>query len=155
MPTLKTQLQSDLSTAMKASDSDTVRTIRMLLTAVSQAEVAGTQSHELTEDEEVALLATELKKRREAADAFTDAGRSELADAELAEAEVIQKYLPQPLGAAELDELVASAVAQAAADGLTGGRAMGAVMKQLKPATAGRVDGGVLAAMVKQALGIG
>lgn len=154
MTSLKTQLQADLATAMKASDADTLRTLRMVLTAITQAEVAGTQSRELTEDEEVAILSTELKRRRESADAFTQAGREELAQAELAEAEVIQRYLPQPLSEAELSELVEAAVATAAGEGLTGGRAMGAVMKQLKPATAGRVDGGQLATMVKQALGL-
>lgn len=139
---------------MKASDADSVRTIRMILTAITQAEVAGKQSRELSGDDEVAILSTELKRRRESAEAFTQAGRDELAQAELAEADVIARYLPQPLTEAELSALVEAAVAKAADDGLTGGRAMGAVMKELKPATAGRVDGGQLAAIVKRALGL-
>lgn len=139
---------------MKASDADSVRTIRMILTAITQAEVAGKQSRELSSDDEVAILSTELKRRRESAEAFTQAGRDELAQAELAEADVIARYLPQPLTEAELSALVEAAVAKAADDGLTGGRAMGAVMKELKPATAGRVDGGQLAAIVKRALGL-
>lgn len=155
MSPLKATLQTDLTTAMKSSDADSVRTIRMLLTAITQAEVAGKQSHSLTEDEEVAVLSTELKRRRESAEAFDAAGRTELADAERAEAQVIQRYLPQPLTESELDALVQAAVQSAAADGLSGGRAMGAVMKALKPDTAGRVDGAALASRVKLALGLG
>lgn len=154
MSSLKQTMQSDLTTAMRAGDADTVRTLRMVLTSITQAEVSGTQAHELTEADEVALLSTELKRRKESAEAFRSAGREELAAAEEAEAVVIQRYLPQPLSDAELDELIAAAVANAEAAGATGGRAMGAVMKELKPSTAGRVDGAELAARVKSALGM-
>lgn len=155
MASLKNQLRSDLTSAMKSSDAESVRTIRMILTAITQAEVSGTQSHELSAEEEVAILSTELKRRKESAQAYTEANRLELAEAELAEADVIQRYLPQPLSDSELHELVSAAVEQAASEGLTGGRAMGAVMKSLKPATAGKVDGTHLAAVVKSTLGIG
>lgn len=155
MTSLKETLQSDLTDAMRASDADTVRTLRMVLTAITQAEVSGTAAHALTPADETAILTSELKKRRESAEAFDGAGRGELADAERAEAAVIQRYLPEPLTAEETATLVAAAVADAEAAGLTGGRAMGAVMKSLKPATAGRVDGAVLAAEVKSALGMG
>lgn len=154
MSSLKQTMQSDLTTAMRAGDADTVRTLRMVLTSITQAEVSGTQAHELSEADEVALLSTELKRRKESAEAFRAAGRDELADAEDAEAVVIQRYLPQPLSDAELDEMIAAAVANAEATGATGGRAMGAVMKELKPGTAGRVDGAELAARVKAALGM-
>ncbi|MCB0916184.1 MAG: GatB/YqeY domain-containing protein [Actinobacteria bacterium] len=155
MTSLKNTLQTDLTVAMRAGDAESVRTIRMVLTAITQAEVSGKAAHELTHDDEVAILSTELKRRRESAEAFSDAGRPELAEAELAEADVIARYLPQPLTEAELAALVAAAVDQAEAEGLQGGRAMGAVMKALKPQTAGRCDGAVLAGMVKQALGLG
>lgn len=140
---------------MRSGDADTVRTVRMILTSITQAEVSGTEAHELSHDDEVAILTTELKRRRESAEAFTAAGRDELAAAEVAEAGVIQRYLPTPLTDDEVAALVSAAVADAEAQGLSGGRAMGAVMKSLKPATAGRVDGGALAASVKQALGLG
>ncbi len=155
MTSLKQTLQADLTTAMRSGDADTVRTLRMVLTSITQAEVSGKAAHALTHDDEIAILTTELKRRRESAEAFTSAGRQELADAELAEAAVISRYLPQPLTEAEANELVAAAVAQAQSEGLTGGRAMGAVMKTLKPATAGRFDGAALAGMVKRELGLG
>ncbi len=155
MTSLKATLQADLTTAMRSGDAESVRTIRMILTAITQAEVSGKQAHELSHDDEVSILSTELKRRRESAEAFADADRQELADAELAEAAVISRYLPQPLTEDELHELVADAVADAEQQGLQGGRAMGAVMKSLKPTTAGRCDGAVLAGMVKRALGLG
>ena len=154
MTSLKQTMQADLTNAMRSGDADTVRTLRMVLTNISQAEVSGTQAHELSEADEVALLSTELKRRRESAEAFAAAGREELAAAEEAEAAVIQRYLPQPLSDDELDEMIAVAVANAEAAGASGGRAMGAVMKELKPGTAGRVDGAELAARVKAALGM-
>lgn len=155
MTSLKDTLHTDLTAAMRAGDTETVRTVRMILTAITQAEVSGTTAHELSHDDEVAILTTELKRRRESAEAFAAADREELAQAELAEAAVIRRYLPEPLTDEEVAALVAQVVADAEAQGLTGGRAMGAVMKSLKPATAGRVDGGALAATVKQALGLG
>lgn len=154
MNSLKQTMQADLTNAMRSGDADTVRTLRMVLTNISQAEVSGTQAHELSEADEVALLSTELKRRRESAEAFAAAGREELAAAEEAEAAVIQRYLPQPLSDDELDEMIAVAVANAEAAGASGGRAMGAVMKELKPGTAGRVDGAELAVRVKAALGM-
>ena len=155
MASLKDTLHVDLTAAMRAGDETTVRTIRMVLTSISQAESSGTSAHELSGDEEVAILSTELKRRRESAEAFANAGRDELADAESAEADVILRYLPAPLTADEVDTMVRDAVAQAQQDGLVGGRAMGAVMKALKPQTAGRVDGAELAATVKRELGMG
>ena len=89
-------LHVDLTAAMRAGDETTVRTIRMVLTSISQAESSGTSAHELSGDEEVAILSTELKRRRESAEAFANAGRDELADAESAEADVILRYLPAP-----------------------------------------------------------
>jgi len=155
MTSLKEALQVDLTTAMKAGDGDSVRTIRMILTAISQAEVSGKSAQTLSADDEVAILTTELKRRRESAEAFAAAGRSELAAAEQAEAAVIQRYLPEPLSPQEVSDLIAAAVTKAADKGLTGGRAMGEVMKDLKADTAGRVNGAELAAAVKSALGLG
>lgn len=155
MAAIKDTLRADLTTAMKEHADDRVATIRMALTAIATEEVAGKQARELTEADEIAVLTKEAKRRREAATAFTGAGRSDRADQELAEAAIIAQYLPAPLTKDEVRDLVATAVAGAAASGLTGGRAMGAVMKELKPATTGRFDGAELAVLVKQALGIG
>src|SRR6188472_2573224 len=97
MSDLKDRLRTDLTAAIKARDEVRSSTLRMVLTAVSTAEVSGKQSRELTDDDVVAVLTTEAKKRREAAEAFEDAGRTEMAAKERAEAEVLADYLPEQL----------------------------------------------------------
>lgn len=154
MSELKQQLRDDLTTALKSGDTQTVGTIRMALTAITKEEVAGKSARELTDDDVIAVLTSEVKRRKEAAIAYADAQRPELADQELAEAAVLSRYMPAQLSSDEVTALVDQAVADAQEQGLSGGRAMGAVMKSLKPATTGRFDGGELAALVKQALGM-
>jgi len=154
MASLEQTLRDDLAVAMRSGDETTTRTLRILLTAIATAQTSGTQQRTLDSAAERALLTSELKRRREAAEAFKAAGRSELAAAEISEAEVIQRYLPAPLSSSDVDALVAQAVAHAQSAGLSGGRAMGAVMKELKPLTQGRFDGAELADRVKQALGL-
>ncbi|MAT61526.1 MAG: glutamyl-tRNA amidotransferase [Micrococcales bacterium] len=155
MTSIKEQLRQDLTTAMKAGDRDAVGTIRMVLTSVSKAEVSGDSAKELDDAETTAVLTSEAKRRKEAAEEFERAGRQDLANKERAEAEVLARYLPDPLSATELDQLITAAVDTAQQAGLSGGRAMGAVMKDLKQSTVGRVDGADLASAVKQALGLG
>lgn len=150
---LKARLRADLTAAMKSHDQVAAATIRMALTAITNAEVAGPQAKVLGQDEVVAVLVKEAKRRDEAAEAFRAAGRAESAAREEAEGEVLRAYLPTPLTADEVEAMVAAAVAQAEAEGLSGGRAMGAVMAALKPATAGRTDGAVLASTVRRQLG--
>jgi uncharacterized protein YqeY len=138
MPELKARLQADLNTAMKARDELTTATLRMALTAVTTEEVAGKQARELSDDEVLKVLAREGKKRREAAEAYDAAGRTELAARERAEGEVLDRYLPAQLDDAELAELVRAAVAEA---GASGPQQLGAVMKLVQPKVAGRADG--------------
>jgi uncharacterized protein len=138
MSELKDRLRSDLNTAMKARDELTTATLRMALTAVTTEEVAGKAARELSDDEVLKILGREAKKRREAAEAFDGAGRTELADRERAEGTVLDRYLPAPLGDDELGELVAAAIAAA---GASSPRDMGAVMKLVQPQVAGRADG--------------
>ncbi|MFM1865023.1 MAG: hypothetical protein RL677_803 [Actinomycetota bacterium] len=149
---LKSQLQSDLSVAIKAKDQTVSGTLRLALSAITTEEVAGKQARELSDAEVVNILVKESKKRKEAAEAFTAANRQELADKELAELKVLEKYLPTPLTDAEVDEIIKSAIAEAAEQGNTGMKAMGVVMKIVQPKTAGRYDGSKIAAMVKEAL---
>ena len=149
---LKSQLQSDLSLAIKAKDQTVSGTLRLALSAITTEEVAGKQARELSDAEVVNILVKESKKRKEAAEAFTAANRQELADKELAELKVLEKYLPTPLTDAEVDEIIKAAIAEAAAQGNTGMKAMGVVMKIVQPKTAGRYDGSKIAAMVKEAL---
>lgn len=152
MSALKDQLQADLTAAMRAQDELTMATLRMALTAVTNAEVSGKQAKELSDDEVVAVLTSEAKKRREAAQSYDDAGATDRADRERAELGVLQSYLPEQLTEAEVEALVAAAVADAAAQGKTGPAAMGIVMKSLQQQTRGRADGAHVAALVKQSL---
>ena len=138
MAELKAQLQSDLNVAMKARDELTTATLRMALAAITTEEVAGKSARELSDDEVLKVLVREGKKRREAAEAFAAAGRSELADRERAEGGVLERYLPAQLGDDELDRLISAAIAES---GATGPRDMGAVMKIVAPQVAGRADG--------------
>lgn len=149
MSELKDRLQADLTTAMKARDELTTATLRMALTAVKNEEVSGGEARDLPDDEVLKVLAREAKKRRESATAFSDAGRTELAEREDAERAVLEAYLPQQLSDEELAELVAAAVAEA---GATAPQQMGAVMKVVNPRVAGRAEGGRVAAAVKKAL---
>jgi uncharacterized protein YqeY len=146
---LKDRLRADLTTAMKARDEVRTRTLRMALTSVSNEEVAGKASRELTDDEVLKILAREAKRRREAAAAFQEAGRDDQAAAERAEDAVLSDYLPAQLSDAEVTELVAAAIAETGASGMP---AMGQVMKTVTPRVAGRAEGSRVAAEVRRQL---
>ena len=152
MSDLKDRLRTDLTASIKARDALRSSTLRMLLSAITNAEVAGKEQRELTDDDVVGVLSTEAKKRREAADAFDEAGRTESAAKERAEADVIVEYLPAQLSDVEIGELVSATIASlgVAEDGM---RAMGKVMGALQPQTKGRADGGAVAAEVRRQLG--
>jgi uncharacterized protein len=152
MAELKDRLRADLTAAMKARDSLRASTLRMVLTAVTNAEVAGKQARELDDAAIVDVLATEMKKRREAAVAYEDAGRKELADKERAEAGVITDYLPAQLSDEEIAAVVAEAVESTGSAG-QGMKAMGRVMGVVQPQTKGRADGAAVAAEVRRQLG--
>lgn len=153
MSALKDQLRSDLTTSMKARDQLRSSTLRMVITAVSNAEVAGTESKELSDDEVLTVIGSEVKKRREAADAFTQGNRPELAEKELAEAEILTAYLPAQMSAEEIAAVVTAAVEQTGAAG-EGMKAMGKVMGIVSAQTKGKADGGAVAAEVKRQLGV-
>lgn len=138
MAELKSTLHADLTTSMKARDELSTATLRMLLTAITNEEVAGPSARELTDDEVLRVINREAKKRREAAEAFGDAGRVEQAQRERDEEKVLARYLPSQLEDAELSSLVAAAIAEV---GATEQRQMGLVMKAATPMIAGRADG--------------
>lgn len=153
MTSLKETLQADLTVAMKQSDDIVKSTLRMALAAVMNAEVAGNEAVTLTDEQVVAVLQAEVKKRNEAAEVYDGAGRSEAAVKERAEAEVLAKYLPAALGEDELRAIVAEEVAVAAAAGNSGMKAMGVVVKAVRARAGSSADGGLVAALVKDALG--
>lgn len=152
MSALKDRLRSDLTTALKARDALRASTIRMVLAAISTAEVAGTTARELSDEDVLDVLGKEAKKRREAAEAFTAGDRPELAQKERDEAAILADYLPAALSDAEVAAIVTDAVAQAGAAG-EGMKAMGRVMGIVQPQVKGRADGGMVAAEVKRQLG--
>jgi uncharacterized protein YqeY len=152
MSALKDQLHSDLTTSMKARDALRTSTLRMVLTAITNAEVSGKEVRELSDEDVVTVLGAEAKKRREAAQAFADGDRPELAEKEKAEAAILAEYLPKQLSTEEIAAVVTAAVESAGAAG-QGMKAMGQVMGIVSPQVKGKADGGAVAAGVKRQLG--
>lgn len=149
MGTLKDRLNDDLRAAMKGRDELTTSTLRMTLAAVRNAEVSGDAARELSDDEVLAVLTKEAKKRREAASAFQGAGRADQAAKENAEGAILDRYLPAQLSDEEIAGLVAEALR---AGGFSGKGQMGPAMKAAQAAVAGRAEGGRVAAEVRRQL---
>ena len=151
MSDLKDKLRTDLTTAIKARDGLRSSTLRMVLTSITNEEVSGKESRELTDEDVLGVLTRESKKRREAAEAFADAGRTEQAEKERSEAAVIAEYLPEQLTEEEVTALVTATIDELGVreDGM---KAMGRVMGALTPKTKGRADGGVVSAVVRRQL---
>ena len=149
--TLKERLRSDLTNAIKDRDKLRSGTIRMVLTAITEAEVAGSKAIELSDQQVLDVVIREAKKRREAEEAYSNAGRNELADKEHAESEVLADYLPQQLTPSEISAIVTEAIASTGAAEL-GMKGMGKVMAQVTQQTRGRADGSAVAAEVRRQL---
>jgi uncharacterized protein YqeY len=149
MTTLKQRLQDDLTTAIKARDELRSATLRLTLSAITKEEVAGETARILSDAEVEVVIGREAKKRREAAQAFEQAGRVESAARERAEGVVLAEYLPAELTDEELGALVAAAIQES---GAAGPKAMGAVMKVVGPKVNGRAEGGRVAAEVRRQL---
>ncbi|MFQ6327629.1 MULTISPECIES: GatB/YqeY domain-containing protein [unclassified Nocardia] len=154
MSELKSQLRADMTAAMKAKDKLRLATLRMLLAAVQNAEVAGSEARELSDAEVIAVLQKEAKKRSESAEVYTQAGRGELAANEHAEARIIDEYLPTQLSDAEVADVADTAIAQVAEQlgERPGMRQMGQVMKAATAIAKGKADGSRLSAAVKARL---
>ena len=146
---LKEKLQSDLTDAIRSKDGVKSGTIRMLLAAITNEEVAGKSAKVLTDAEVITVLSREAKERREAVEAYTNAKRDDLANKEKEEAAVIALYLPEQLSEADIKKLIADVIAETNAAGPAG---MGLVMKVLQPKIAGKADGGMVSSLVKAAL---
>ena len=146
---LKEKLQADLTDAIRSRNEVVSGTVRMLLAAITNEEVAGKAAKVLTDAEIITVLSREAKKRREAVEAYTQAKRDDLASKEKAEAAVIANYLPEQLSEDEIKKLIQAAIAET---GATGAAGMGLVMKVLQPKIAGKADGGLVSGLVKAAL---
>lgn len=152
MTGMKDSLQNDLTAAIREQNSLVTGTLRMVLAAITNEEVSGKVARELSDQDIITVLTREAKKRKEAATAYDEAKRADLADKERAELDVISGYLPEALSEDEVAKIIADAVATVSAQGASGPSAMGQVMKIVQPAVAGRADGGVIAGLVKAAL---
>ncbi len=146
---LKETLKNDLTEAIRSSDKVVSGTIRMVLTAITNEEVSGKEARVLTDDEIITVLSREAKKRREAAEEFAKAGRTDKAADEKAEGDVIARYLPAQLSEDEIKKLIAAAIAST---GAAGPADMGKVMGAIKPQIAGKAYGAVVSSLVKAAL---
>jgi uncharacterized protein YqeY len=153
MSSLKDTLKEDLTTAMKARDEATVSTLRMVIAAVMNAEVAGDEAVVLSDEQVMAVLLAEGKKRTEAAQIYADNGRNEAAEKERSEYAIIERYLPAAMSDEELTAIVQEEAAKAAAAGATGGKAMGVVVKAVRERVGTGADGSRVSAAVKIALG--
>ncbi len=145
--TLKARITEDMKDALRAKDGARLSTIRMLLAAVKQREVD--ERIELTDADVLGVIEKMLKQRRDSIAQFEAGKREDLAAIERAEVAVLQAYLPQQLTAAEIDTLIAEAIAATGAAGVAG---MGKVMVALKPKLAGRADMGAGSARIKARL---
>ena len=146
---LKETLKNDLTEAIRSSDKVVSGTIRMVLTAITNEEVSGKEARVLTDDEIITVLSREAKKRREAAEEFAKAGRTDKAADEKAEGDVIARYLPAQLSEDDIKKLIAAAIAST---GAAGPADMGKVMGAIKPQIAGKADGSMVSSLVKAAL---
>ena len=146
---IKETLQANLTEAIRSRDEIVSGTIRMVLTAITNEEVSGKEARVLTDAEIITVLSREAKKRREAAEEFAKAGRTDKAAEEKAEGEVIAKYLPAQLSEDDIKQLIAAAVAST---GASGPADMGKVMGAIKPQIAGKADGSLVSSLVKAAL---
>ncbi|MEU8894917.1 GatB/YqeY domain-containing protein [Nocardia sp. NPDC048505] len=154
MSELKARLRTDMTAAMKAKDTLRLSTLRMLLSAIQNAEVAGSEARELSDAEVIVVLQKEAKKRNESAEIYSQNGRGELAANEHAEARIIDEYLPTQLTEAEIADLADTAIAQVAEElgERPGMRQMGQVMKIATALAEGKADGSRISAAVKSRL---
>ena len=128
-------------------------TLRLAIAAVMNAEVAGSEAVELSDNQVLKILQAESKKRLESAEIYTQAGRTDSAAQELAEAEILARYLPAAMSDDELQNIVTEEVAAAVAAGNEGAKAMGLVVKAVRARAGSSADGAKIAALVKSALG--
>ena len=146
---LKSQLQEDLNTALKAGDKITVEALRMVKAAIMKLEVSGKEKKEASDEEVQQIITKELKQRKDSIEQFRAGNRPELAEKEEAEMKVIQKYLPQQMSEEELRTLISDALTTT---GATSSSDMGKVMGALIPKIKGRADGALVNKLVQELL---
>jgi uncharacterized protein YqeY len=151
---LKDRLHADVVTHMKERNKTALTTVRNVLGEIETREKSGKTPIELDDAQVTSLLQKEAAKRRDTAKIYTDAGEAERAAAEIAEAEVIETYLPRALTAAEVEAIIDETIAGLRSEGVEAGlRQLGAVMKPVTAKIAGRFDGKAVSEMVRSRLG--
>lgn len=150
MGATKARLKQDLAAALRAKDEAAKTTIRMVMAAIGVEEVAGATARELTDAEELAVVAKEMRKRRESAATYAEAGRDDLASKEASEADFIAGYLPVPLSAQELEALVDEEVSRL--DEAPTMKHMGSLVKAVTARAEGRAEGKTIASLVRARL---
>lgn len=153
--TIKERMQAALTDAMRARDEIVLSALRQALSEIAVAETAGAELAVLSDAEVLTVLAAEVRKHHETADAFVTAGRPEKSERERAEAAVLEAYLPAALSDADLDGIIAAEIAAAAAAGATGMKAMGKVVSAVRAKAGPTADGAAIANKVKAALSAG
>lgn len=149
MSEMKDRLHDDMVASMKARDKDRTRVLRAALAAITNAEVAGKEAHELTAAEELKVVIKQERQRRDSAEEYAKAGRDDLAEVEVAEAEILAEYLPTPLTDDELNAIVDEEIAKVPDASM---KQMGAIVKAVNARAEGRADGGAVAKAVKAKL---
>ena len=144
---LKGKITDDMKSAMKAGDKDRLKVVRLIMAAIKQVEID--QRTELDDAAVLSVLDKMVKQRRDSIEQFQKGGRQDLADIEIAEITVLENYLPEQLGDAELDALIDEAISSTGAESI---RDMGKVMGQIKSKAAGRADMSAVGARVKARL---
>lgn len=144
---LKDTINDHVKAALKAREKDRAMTLRLILAAIKQVEVD--ERRDLDDDDVIAVLSKMVKQRRESIDQYQQGGREELAAKEEAELAIIQQYLPEPLSAAEVDEMIDAAIEETGAETI---KDMGKVMGILKPRLQGRAEMGPVSARIKARL---
>jgi uncharacterized protein YqeY len=149
---LANQLRDDLTAAMKRRDELATSALRMAIAAVKEAAVSGKEARELDDDEVLKVLTKQVKKREESAEAFRNAGRTDRADRELAERDVLAAYLPAALTPEELEAIISETLSEG---GFSGMASMGPAMKAVTAKVAGRADGKTVSDLVRARLSAG
>ncbi len=143
------KINEDLITSMKSKNELKTTTLRMIKSAVKNAEIAKRGKGDLTEDDIMGVLSTMVKQRKESAEQYEKANRKDLADKENTEISIIQEYLPKQLTTEELDAIIKTTIQET---GVTGMKEMGKLMKALMPKVKGKADGKLVNQMIKEIL---
>ncbi len=149
MKNLKEQIKKEMTDAFKVGDSLTKSTLVMLLSSIQNKEIEKGKDKELSNDDIIAIIGTEVKKRKDAAQQYEDGGRPELAQKEKDEVSVLEKYLPEQMNEEEITVVVSKVIEEMGAEGMSQmGQVMNGVMKELK----GKADGSLVNRIVKEKL---